>query len=348
MRNSASKFLFSVLSLALLVSVNCDGWHYLDAPGGPSSWGGFCAEGTQQSPIDIRSSEAVKADLGGLSFANYHLDLKGGKVTNNGHSIVVSPAESVVDVPFMSGAGLKGKYSFAQLHLHWGSTSTKGSEHLVDGKAYPLELHLVHYNSKYPDIATAVGQEDGLAVLGIFFHLSSKDNPHLQPILDSVSDILQPFSEATLSKSLTLKSLLPEDTKSFYRYFGSLTTPGCFESVTWTVFEKSIPVSQSQLSKLRTLIDTLSNKMADNFRPTLNLNRRFVIKSKPTKKQEGMNPMMMMMAMMMNGGTDVNGMMSLMMMLQQGGSNNMMLPLIMMMGNNGFPPQPQNPSNQQQ
>ena len=34
----------------------------------------------------------------------------------------------------------------------------------------------------------------------------------------------------------------------FYRYSGSLTTPGCYESVTWTVFEDVLPVSASQVS----------------------------------------------------------------------------------------------------
>ena len=33
----------------------------------------------------------------------------------------------------------------------------------------------------------------------------------------------------------------------YYRYKGSLTTPGCHESVTWTVFEKPIDISQAQV-----------------------------------------------------------------------------------------------------
>ena len=32
----------------------------------------------------------------------------------------------------------------------------------------------------------------------------------------------------------------------FFRYEGSLTTPGCFEAVTWTVFETPLGVSRKQ------------------------------------------------------------------------------------------------------
>ena len=38
----------------------------------------------------------------------------------------------------------------------------------------------------------------------------------------------------------TLKSLLPKDTKNFYRYQGSLSPPGCNEIVVWTVFKVRI------------------------------------------------------------------------------------------------------------
>ena len=38
------------------------------------------------------------------------------------------------------GGGLHGKYSLKHFHFHWGSTDDEGSEHMVDGKAFPLEV----------------------------------------------------------------------------------------------------------------------------------------------------------------------------------------------------------------
>ena len=38
--------------------------------------------------------------------------------------------------------------------------------------SFPMEMHLVHYNMKYPDITTALSFKDGLAVLGVMFDVS--------------------------------------------------------------------------------------------------------------------------------------------------------------------------------
>ena len=37
------------------------------------------------------------------------------------------------------------------------------------------------------------------------------------------------------------------DKSDYYRYFGSLTTPGCGKVVQWTVFKQAIPISASQV-----------------------------------------------------------------------------------------------------
>lgn len=45
-----------------------------------------------------------------------------------------------------------------------------------------------------------------------------------------------------------LRTFLPRNLDSFYRYSGSLTTPTCNEVVTWTVFANAIPISEKQVS----------------------------------------------------------------------------------------------------
>ena len=77
------------------------------------------------------------------------------------------------------------------MHWHWGSDSSKGSEHTIDGKEYPIEIHLVHVNTKYYDANGAPSDDtfsmpDGLAVLGIMYEVSTEDNANLTSILSKV------------------------------------------------------------------------------------------------------------------------------------------------------------------
>jgi len=48
-------------------------------------------------------------------------------------------------------------------------------------------------------------------------------------------------------QSFALKTLLPSKVNDFARYPGSLTTPPCNESVTWTVFTKPITITREQV-----------------------------------------------------------------------------------------------------
>ena len=49
---------------------------------------------------------------------------------------------------------------------------------------------------------------------------------------------------------MKLNSFLPTGSQleTFYRYEGSLTTPGCNEVVIWTVFKNPIPITKSLVS----------------------------------------------------------------------------------------------------
>lgn len=136
--------------------------HYdMAASGGPGAWtydnngalhwDGICAEGKSQSPVNIEHSSAVFDE--GLSrdpfvFSNYEA-IADFKVVNNGKTAVLSLMDSEeFAVPEIKGGGLPNVFRFAQLHFHWGNTSASGSEHTYNGEAYPLEVHLVHYNTK--------------------------------------------------------------------------------------------------------------------------------------------------------------------------------------------------------
>ena len=106
---------------------------------GPANWTGVCKTGKRQSSIDIKSAEAVydKA-LGKFELKNYdkQLDLN-FTVSNNGHGMVVSLGGGDYVV---SGGGLVSSYKTVLFLLHWGPDEDKGSEHVVNRKAYPAEV----------------------------------------------------------------------------------------------------------------------------------------------------------------------------------------------------------------
>ncbi|XP_017715538.1 PREDICTED: carbonic anhydrase 5A, mitochondrial isoform X2 [Rhinopithecus bieti] len=109
----------------------------------------------------------------------------------------------------ISGGPLENHYRLKQFHFHWGAVNEGGSEHTVDGHAYPAELHLVHWNSvKYRNYKEAVVGENGLAVIGVFLKLGV----HHQT-LQSLVDILPEIKHKLSAFRTLLFSALGEEEK---------------------------------------------------------------------------------------------------------------------------------------
>ena len=107
---------------------------------GPTNWGGVCATGVKQSPIDIKTATVMyDANLGNFTLVNYDNTPAGVNFTaeNTGKGLQISFDSHVYNV---SGGDLNGIYTTVQFHLHWGSSNYNGSEHTVDGMMYPAEV----------------------------------------------------------------------------------------------------------------------------------------------------------------------------------------------------------------
>ncbi|XP_013910933.1 PREDICTED: carbonic anhydrase 14 [Thamnophis sirtalis] len=240
-----------------------------------------------QSPLDFQT-DLVQYDpsLPPIEPEGYRDPGSGSlTLTNNGHTVQLSLPEN------LHLHGLPSLYSAAQLHLHWGGSSNSragGSEHLVDGQAFPAELHVVHFNSeKYANLSVAKHQPDGLAVLGIFLEVDSVvENPAYNHILDRLDSILYAEQEVTVAP-FSVRELLPAHLGHYYRYSGSLTTPPCYQSVLWTVFRQPARISAAQLEKLQKSLystkrgKTPSKLLVSNFRVPQSLNQRLVLASFP-------------------------------------------------------------------
>jgi len=244
----------------------------------PTKFPQYC-NGSKQSPINLDRFTARYKIIMPISFEDYDVVPTAQTLTNSGYTVAVTYTSA--RTPSISKGKLpdNGPYNLAQMHFHWGSDNSKGSEHTINSVRYPLELHLVHYKRQYGSLTQAIPYSDGLAVLGIMFEISENDNAALTPILNKFSKILTTAATTVETDLYAFSSLLPKDTSRFYRYSGGLTTPTCNEIVTWTVFDEPVPISKTQMALFRTLKDALTLPIQDNYRPPQPLNDRKVYRT---------------------------------------------------------------------
>ena len=205
-------------------------WGY-SGPGAPEHWASLspefsaCANGKQQSPIDITGYEP--GELGVISFA-----FGGAAATLHNDGRQVRAEYEPGNVSELEGM----EFDLKSAHLH------SPSEHLVDGEIFPAELHLVHADS-----------QGNLAVVGVLFDLGDP-SPVVQSILNSA-----PPRGHTADARIPLSTALPPDL-SYYRYDGSKTTPPCDEPVDWYVLRQAMTVSQDQVDGLLALTGGPNNR----------------------------------------------------------------------------------------
>ncbi|KAM8961350.1 carbonic anhydrase 15-like [Pelodytes ibericus] len=279
----------TLLTLPLVVKASGGGhWCYSsqDPSCGPDHWKDIVHNcgGKSQSPINIDRSKVKRdSELGEIMFQGYNkASSQPWKLMNDGHSVLVSLDGETGHIN-ISGAGLPNTYYALQFHFHWGSPTKNGSEHTVDGKQFPVELHIVHMNAKYNSIAEAKKDPQGLAVLGFLLTVGEADNPNYNTLVAAMKNITLEGDSIHLAPAFPLDSLIPpHDVLSrYYRYQGSLTTPDCSEAVIWTVFEQPVPLSKAQLHVLSDTAHFTAKgekplKMTNNFRPPQPLHDRKV------------------------------------------------------------------------
>lgn len=219
-------------------------WSY-QGEAGPDHWGELnadyaaCAAGVTQSPIDLVAVSGEDLPDIVFNYGESHLN-----ILNNGHTVQVNYDEG-------SSIMVNGvQYNLLQFHFH------TGSEHTIDGKQYPLELHLVHRNA-----------EGGLAVVGVMA-TEGTENPAFADIL-AHAPAEETAAAVVESVMVAAESLLPAE-RLYYAYEGSLTTPPCSEGVKWHVLTTPIEMSAAQ-------IETLAGILHGNFRPVQPLHDRTLV-----------------------------------------------------------------------
>jgi len=221
-------------------------WSY-QGETGPDHWAEIektCqCDGMQQSPINIIDIDAeIDNSLQPINIY-YSTKVKIHEVTNNGYSIQYNFEKG--DYIVLNDE----KYELKQIHFH------EASEHTLNGIRYPLEMHMVHVSKTNKIANLAVIAQEGQ---------SSEPFTFLENFLPVKRGETKP-----IDTYFDLNSNLP-DTKEYYTYNGSLTTPPCTENVTWYIFKEPITVSFEQVKQLQELMPI------NNYRNGQPLNGRIV------------------------------------------------------------------------
>jgi carbonic anhydrase len=200
---------------------HADHWAY-EGEGGPAQWAKMnpawaaCGNGTRQSPIDIRDGFRVNLDPVQFDYKPTRFS-----VLDNGHTVLVN-------LGIGNSITVTGhSYELSQFHFHL------PSEERINGKGYPMVLHLVHKD--------AGGR---LAVVALLIE-EGEPNEVVQQVWNNLP--LEKNDALVATSSIELANLLPAR-RDYYTYMGSLTTPPCTEGVLWIVMKEPIRLSSQQIS----------------------------------------------------------------------------------------------------
>ena len=197
----------------------------------------YCQSKQIQSPIDIPSikNESLIVDdnshakIESLSYTN----ILGAKVAyNHGHKWTTEELDVGYLRIYLNNTLYVYKVNSFHFHLY--------SEHRIENKQYPMELHIVHKNTNKNDTLN-----ENLVIGIIFDYKDDKENKFLNDIYLS--------EEKTINNASFLDLINKND--PFYYYKGSLTTVPCTENVNWIVFKNIRSMSYEQFNKFQNWVE---------------------------------------------------------------------------------------------
>ncbi|KAG8223801.1 hypothetical protein J437_LFUL001522, partial [Ladona fulva] len=130
---------------------------------GPAFWGlinpewSLCNKGRRQSPVNLEPSRLLYDpnlrllhidNAAVISYPPYlpsllHHSLCApqihGSIANTGHSVVFTVDNTTTRHVNITGGPLSYRYQFHEIHIHFGLMNDAGSEHTVNGYAFPAE-----------------------------------------------------------------------------------------------------------------------------------------------------------------------------------------------------------------
>lgn len=107
----------------------------------------------------------------------------------------------------------------------------------------------------------------------MLFGFKAKEEVASLPFIKDISAITESGASVEI-EPFSLEDLMQFDNITYFSYKGSLTTPECYESVTWLVSSQILPINPEDIDTLRTVHDGNGYQLEKNDRPPQNWNLR--------------------------------------------------------------------------
>lgn len=275
-----------------------------------NSWGGTCATGKLQTPIDLPARFDTLPPVPDNLVTEIRMPLvKNPEIVNKGSAIqitwdpatafdmdadifpvVAAGGDGIADVILDRGVTPDRKIKMIPIQLHWHETS----EHSWDGLLAAAETHIVTLagpGQTPPEWGCDAIWEGGdpvlekcTAVFGVMYRIGTPTSEpgYLEAAIQE-APVVAGGKKPLSAGQLNVENILPSD-RSYYTYVGSLTTPGCNEGLRWHVLNQQNYISSQMMQNLenlhaRTIDDVKTGKQnyRHNNRPIQPTNGRTIM-----------------------------------------------------------------------
>ncbi len=201
-----------------------------------------------QSPIQVPNNGTVSVPIATAPVINQGTQVTSiAELASTGQNFEMKVSDLTQSPGTVAFEGIT--YSLDQLHVH------NPSENTLDGRHFPIEMHLVHKRS-----------DSEVLVLAIFF-----DNGPFNPEFDKV---LNAFQKEGTEITIDVNKMLGAGTSraQLLTFEGSLTTPPFTTGLQWVVSKEIAKVSPEQIARYQNTPQVVT----PNNRPVQDLQNRTV------------------------------------------------------------------------
>lgn len=260
--------------LHLTKSVRGTEWAYGPADG-PSKWGdldpawAICKTGQAQSPIDIPFASIGLTSTAASDPAQRLASLFTPVAKGQTFSVAQTQGAPIFTCAMLGLCGTLTKggriYNLAQFHFH------TSSEHTIDGRAFPMSVHMVHCTGD-----CVVGTDSFAVVTALFraeLHAPTAAKFRSSRLVAALWKSSLAVADGSSTPDMVDLSDLISQASGYFNFQGSLTTPPCTEGVDWLVQAEPQVVDQALIDAYTAHI---GGAVPGNFRPPQALHGRTI------------------------------------------------------------------------